>query len=129
MYATTSLSVQWHSRTAVIHHHLVTQVMGHIVLARRAEPQLYDAGVLGQAKGMAVGTAPKAHLSVYKVVFEGRGWDSDFLAGIDQAIRDGVHVLSMSLGSGPKHFHESGIAVSSFLRYNSRNSSLCCSGK
>ncbi|KAH7662686.1 Peptidase S8 subtilisin-related protein [Dioscorea alata] len=75
---------------------------------------VYDAGVLDQAKGTAVGMAPKAHLSAYKVLFGGRGWDYDFLAGIDQAIRDGVHVLSMSLGSGPKHFFESGIAVSSF---------------
>ncbi|KAM0932232.1 putative cucumisin [Dioscorea sansibarensis] len=75
---------------------------------------VYDAGILGQARGTAVGTAPRAHISAYKVLYGGRGWDYDFLAGIDQAIRDGVDVLSMSLGSGPKHFYDSGIAVSSF---------------
>ncbi|KAH7662687.1 Peptidase S8 subtilisin-related protein [Dioscorea alata] len=75
---------------------------------------VYDAGVLNQARGMAVGTAPRAHISVYKVFFQNSNTDDNLLAGIDQAIRDGVNVLSMSLGSGPRHLYQSGIAVSSF---------------
>ena len=43
---------------------------------------VYDAGILGQARGTAVGTAPRAHISAYKVLYGGRGWDYDFLAGI-----------------------------------------------
>ncbi|XP_039138091.1 subtilisin-like protease [Dioscorea cayenensis subsp. rotundata] len=75
---------------------------------------VYDAGVLGQARGMAVGTAPRAHISAYKVLYRNRGSEDDMLAGIDQAIRDGVNVLSVSIVSGPKHFLDSGIAMSSF---------------
>ncbi|KAJ0970479.1 hypothetical protein J5N97_023356 [Dioscorea zingiberensis] len=40
--------------------------------------------------------------------------DAYLLTGIEQAVRDGVDVLSMSLGSGPDQFHRSGIAVASF---------------
>ncbi|KAH7662690.1 Peptidase S8 subtilisin-related protein [Dioscorea alata] len=93
---------------------------------------VYDAGVLDQARGTAVGTAPRAHISAYKVLYRNSGTEEDFLAvlasqkkihlmllrdfllGIDQAIRDGVDVLSMSLISGPKRFENTSIAISSF---------------
>ncbi|XP_008796316.2 subtilisin-like protease 4 [Phoenix dactylifera] len=78
-----------------------------------------DAEVLGQARGTASGTAPRAHLAIYKVLFNrpGRpstGNSSDVLKGIDQAIRDHVDILSMSLGSTNISLSESSIAKASF---------------
>ncbi|XP_020249024.1 subtilisin-like protease SBT1.2 [Asparagus officinalis] len=71
-----------------------------------------DANVLGYANGTASGLAPGAHLSVYRV---SPGTSNDMLKGIDQAIHDQVHVLSMSLGfDKPYKFDEDDISIGSF---------------
>ncbi|KAG1342506.1 subtilisin-like protease SBT1.2 [Cocos nucifera] len=57
-----------------------------------------DASVLGMARGTAAGMAPKAHLAIYKVCFQNGCANSDSLKAIEQAIQDGVDVLSMSIG-------------------------------
>ncbi|CAA6669518.1 unnamed protein product [Spirodela intermedia] len=54
----------------------------------------------GQAQGTAVGVAPRAYISVYKVCGSNGCPNSDILAGLDAAISDGIHVASLSLG-GP----------------------------
>ncbi|XP_073111154.1 subtilisin-like protease 4 [Elaeis guineensis] len=56
-----------------------------------------DAKVLGSAYGRATGIAPRAHLAIYKVCWGDGCHASDVLAGIDQAIKDGVDVLSISI--------------------------------
>ncbi|PKU63630.1 subtilisin-like protease SBT1.2 [Dendrobium catenatum] len=58
-----------------------------------------DANVLGMAKGdPASGMAPMAHLSIYKVCYQKVGCDgADTYAAIDQAIKDGVDIISMSI--------------------------------
>ncbi|XP_020596020.1 subtilisin-like protease SBT1.7 [Phalaenopsis equestris] len=73
-----------------------------------------NASVLGQARGVATGVAPRAHLAIYKVLFGGSGTFSDAIAGIDKAIADGVDVLSMSLGSGPGELYQNGLITASF---------------
>ncbi|KAJ0967295.1 hypothetical protein J5N97_024212 [Dioscorea zingiberensis] len=78
-----------------------------------AGSRVYDAHVLGSARGSASGIAPKAHLAIYKVVHNNQGFDSDLLAAIDQAILDGVDVLSISLGRVSEQLYDSAAIVGS----------------
>ncbi|KDP25551.1 hypothetical protein JCGZ_20707 [Jatropha curcas] len=78
---------------------------------------VYNANVLGNAKGTAVGMAPYAHLAIYKVCFGDPNDDcpeSDILAGLDAAIQDGVDVLSLSIGDISMPFFQDNIAIGSF---------------
>ncbi|XP_019193559.1 PREDICTED: subtilisin-like protease SBT1.4 [Ipomoea nil] len=59
-----------------------------------------NANLFGYAQGEARGIATKARIAVYKVCYRGGCADSDILAGMDQAVKDGVDVLSLSIG-GP----------------------------
>ncbi|XP_017701599.2 subtilisin-like protease [Phoenix dactylifera] len=73
-----------------------------------------DAEVLGMAKGVASGMAPKAHLAIYKVCFHDGCSGSDIYAAIDQAIKDGVDVLSMSINGAPNAtFYQDPVAIGS----------------
>ncbi|URD80780.1 subtilisin-like protease [Musa troglodytarum] len=72
------------------------------------------AEVLGNAKGMAIGMAPLAHVAMYKVCGEIDCASSDILAGMDAAVADGVDVLSLSLGGPSLPFDEDTIAVGAF---------------
>ncbi|XP_020094973.1 subtilisin-like protease SBT1.2 [Ananas comosus] len=82
-----------------------------------------DAHVLGMARGTASGTAPKAHLAIYKVLHITKTAStgtvvkalvSDTLRGIDEAIRNHVNVLSMSLGLEKQRLHADSIAIGSY---------------
>ncbi|XP_019054644.1 PREDICTED: subtilisin-like protease SBT1.4 [Nelumbo nucifera] len=57
-----------------------------------------DAGFLGYAMGVARGIAPKAKIAMYKACWLKSCEDADLLAALDQAIVDGVDVISMSVG-------------------------------
>ncbi|KAJ9705051.1 hypothetical protein PVL29_003209 [Vitis rotundifolia] len=75
------------------------------------------ANYFGYAKGTATGIAPKARLAMYKVLFYNDTYESaasDTLAGIDQAIADGVDLMSLSLGFAETTFEENPIAVGAF---------------
>ncbi|XP_020249659.1 subtilisin-like protease SBT1.2 [Asparagus officinalis] len=72
-----------------------------------------DAEVLGMAKGLASGVAPKSHLAIYKVCDRGGCDEGDVIAGIDQAIRDGVDVMLMPFGGLPNDVYRDSIAIAS----------------
>ncbi|CAL0307900.1 unnamed protein product [Lupinus luteus] len=67
--------------------------------------------VLGYAEGVARGMAPGAHIAVYKVCWFNGCYNSDIMAAMDVAIRDGVDILSLSLGGFPVPLFDDSIAI------------------
>ncbi|XP_019166774.1 PREDICTED: subtilisin-like protease SBT5.6 [Ipomoea nil] len=94
----------------------------------------------GFGDGTASGGAPLVRLAIYKVcwrlpnnqtlVEEVTCLDDDILAAFDQAIADGVHVISASLGSIPsrsgEYYKEEGVAIGA-LHAVKRNIVVSCS--
>ncbi|KAH9695491.1 subtilisin-like protease SBT1.9 [Citrus sinensis] len=72
----------------------------------------------GYAKGTAIGVAPMARIAMYKIMFFSNGslkaMATDILAGMDQAMADGVDVLSLSIGFPASTFDTSPIATRAF---------------
>ncbi|XVE73956.1 hypothetical protein DITRI_Ditri11bG0159900 [Diplodiscus trichospermus] len=73
-----------------------------------------NASIFGLAKGSAGGVRYTSRVAAYKVCWSQGCASSDILAAIDQAILDGVDVLSMSLGSSAKPYHSDKIAIGAF---------------
>ncbi|KAL1831600.1 hypothetical protein ACET3Z_001251 [Daucus carota] len=79
--------------------------------------RVQSADYFGYAKGTASGIAPKARLAMYKVLFLNNSYDaaaSDTMAGMDQAIEDGVDLMSLSLGFFDVPFYRNPIALGAF---------------
>ncbi|URD78614.1 subtilisin-like protease [Musa troglodytarum] len=72
----------------------------------------------GNAKGVASGMAPRAHIAAYKVCYGDECQGHDILAGMDAAVDDGVDVLSLSLGGDSEPYHSDPIAQGGFNAIN-----------
>ncbi|KAL7105905.1 hypothetical protein ACP275_07G076100 [Erythranthe tilingii] len=70
----------------------------------------------GLGNGKARGAAPMARIAVYKACWKTACYDADILAAFDDAIGDGVHILSLSLGadSPDVDYYNNAISVGSF---------------
>ena len=69
----------------------------------------------GLAGGTARGAVPGARLAIYKVCWDSACRGEDILAAFDDAIADGVDVISMSIGSRfPSLYFKSVNAIGSF---------------
>ncbi|KAF5177204.1 Subtilisin-like protease SBT1.4 [Thalictrum thalictroides] len=75
-----------------------------------------EAGFYQYAVGASRGMAAKARIAMYKICWSAGCYNSDILAGLDQAVADGVDVISLSVGAGgyaPDYVHDS-IAIGTF---------------
>ncbi|CAL4911622.1 unnamed protein product [Urochloa decumbens] len=66
------------------------------------------------ARGTARGVAPKARIAVYKVPTDG-ATAVDIVAAFDEAVKDGVDIMSISLGYEASPFYADSLAVAAFV--------------
>lgn len=73
------------------------------------------ASLYGLAMGTARGGVPSARIAVYKVCWSDGCWDADILAAFDDAIADGVDIISISVGASKPHaYFNDSIAIGAF---------------
>lgn len=73
------------------------------------------ASLSGLGEGTARGGVPSARLAVYKICWSDGCFDADILAGFDDAIADGVDIISISVGgSFALNYFDDPIAIGAF---------------
>ncbi|KAK4857184.1 hypothetical protein QYF36_025445 [Acer negundo] len=74
-----------------------------------------DASFFGLAKGTARGGVPSARIAAYKVCYPEGCASADILSAFDDAIADGVDLITISIGHGnPSEFTKDPIAIGAF---------------
>ncbi|PWA40352.1 peptidase S8, subtilisin-related protein [Artemisia annua] len=83
----------------------------------------------GLGTGNATGGVPSARLSIYKVCWFSGCEDADILAAYDDAIHDGVDIISMSLGPLPPQpiYFEDAMSIGTFHAFE-KGIVVCASG-
>ncbi|KAL3616567.1 hypothetical protein CASFOL_039957 [Castilleja foliolosa] len=72
------------------------------------------ANMFGLANGTAAGMRYTARIAAYKACYEEGCFDSDILAAMEQAVKDGVDVLSISIGGEASPYYDDVIAIGAF---------------
>ncbi|XP_062190368.1 subtilisin-like protease SBT1.8 [Phragmites australis] len=87
---------------------------GTHVASTAAGAEVPDAGLYMFSQGTARGIAPKARIAMYKACGIHGCSEADIVAAVDAAVKDGVDIISMSLGGRPSPFHDDAIAIATF---------------
>ncbi|CAI9091583.1 OLC1v1026650C1 [Oldenlandia corymbosa var. corymbosa] len=72
------------------------------------------ASLYGLGEGTARGGVPSARIAVYKICWAAGCYNADILAAFDDAIADGVDIISLSVGGFPENYFEDVIAIGAF---------------
>lgn len=86
------------------------------------------ASLYGLAKGTARGGVPKARLAAYKVCGSFGCSDMNLLAGFDDAIADGVDIISVSIGGYSRDLMDDVLAIGSFHAMKRGILTVCAGG-
>ncbi|TVU38241.1 hypothetical protein EJB05_11598, partial [Eragrostis curvula] len=73
-----------------------------------------DAGMSMFSRGTARGMAPKARIAMYRACGVKDCSDADIVAAVEAAVKDGVDIISMSLGGDPTPLYNDAVAISTF---------------
>ncbi|KAL4342220.1 hypothetical protein GQ457_08G018390 [Hibiscus cannabinus] len=87
-----------------------------------------DSSVYGIAKGTARGGVPSARIAMYKVCWSDGCSDMDILAAFDDAIADGVDLISLSIGGNSKEYFNDSVAIGSFHAMRKGILTSCAAG-
>lgn len=87
-----------------------------------------DASLYGLAKGTVRGGVPSARIAIYKVCWDSGCSDMDILAAFDEAIADGVDIISVSIGGPSMDFLHDPIALGSFHAMKKEILTSCSGG-
>ncbi|KAL4182542.1 hypothetical protein AMTRI_Chr11g150610 [Amborella trichopoda] len=86
------------------------------------------ASLYGLASGTARGAVPRARLAIYKVCWSLGCSSVDLLAAYDEAIADGVDIISASLGGPSYELFNDPIAIGTFHAMKKGILSVCSAG-
>ncbi|CAN6219361.1 unnamed protein product [Urochloa humidicola] len=88
---------------------------GTHVASTAAGAEVPDAGLFMFAGGTATGVAPRARVAMYKACDQrGNCNFADIVAAIDAAVKDGVDILSLSIGGRQGRFYEDTMSIALF---------------
>ncbi|KAF3340033.1 subtilisin-like protease SDD1 [Carex littledalei] len=73
-----------------------------------------NTSLFGMPMGLASGVAPRAHIAAYQVCASYGCQEVDILKGIEEAVKDGCDVISLSLGSKSRPFYNDSLAIGTF---------------
>ncbi|MCD9561158.1 hypothetical protein HAX54_020134 [Datura stramonium] len=92
-----------------------TEGHGSHTASTAAGRSVSKASLYGLGSGTARGGVPSARIAVYKICWSDGCYDADILAAFDDAIADGVDIISLSVGgSSPYQYFEDSIAIGAF---------------
>ncbi|GMI97248.1 AUXIN-INDUCED IN ROOT CULTURES 3 [Hibiscus trionum] len=89
-----------------------------------------NVSLFGIARGTARGGAPSARLAIYKACWFNLCSDADVLLAMDDAISDGVDILSLSLGPDPPQsiYFEDVVSIGAFHAFHKGILVSCSAG-